>query len=743
MLIYRVALSAFKMNKYKSNNDCISELVLNNLPIGILKFDSEGNCSYVNQLIYSLFNLNDSYYNCTNTNFFNLFQESIHYDDKIKESNICKNFLSSLQTSESTSRVYNKRKDEYRWTIIKRIFLKRLNTNTLSYMYTLEDIHEIKKLEIQVKNQTSKVEESHKEKSSFLTNMSHEIRTPLNGIIGMLTLLEETELSLNQQDYISMVKECSFNLMTIINDILDYSKLEANKITLDIKPMNIRECIESTNDIIISKIYEKSLDYHFTIDSQIPNYIYGDSNRIKQILLNLLSNSVKFTEKGDIFINVYLVSYQEYNAHHKNKHQNVKNNLILRIEPSDSSSDLQSSSSDLQIINIPLIQQNKGKMPAQQGDILYIRFDIIDTGCGIDKEDYNKLFKSFSQIETNITTKLHQGTGLGLVISKELTELMNGVLWLDKSSIDNGSTFSFIIPITKCYDEPQQKHNENQIPSELILQGMNVLIVDDNLYNRMGLTGMVTKWGMKAYAFSDGEEALYYTNLYKFDLGLIDICMPKMSGLTFAIKLREQSQFNNKNIPLIALSSLGDKVTNNINYFKTHLIKPIKETQLKKVCVDILQHTSPVSFNTTIAKNQNDIISDEYYKDQISIIVAEDSYVNQKVLVSFLNKLGYLNIQVVENGKQCLDSVLKNHYDIIFLDIRMPIMNGDIVLKKLLEYYAQHPNKDKSYVIAVTAYSLKDDKDKYLNLGFNDYIPKPITIHQLKQSLNNFIKYSL
>lgn len=717
MLIYRVALSAFKMNKYKSNNDCISELVLNNLPIGILKFDSEGSCSYVNHLVYSLFNLNDSYYNCTNTNFFNLFQESIHYDDKIKESNICKNFLSSLQTSESTSRIYNKRKDEYRWTIIKRIFLKRLNTSTLSYMYTLEDIHEIKKLEIQVKNQTSKVEESHKEKSSFLTNMSHEIRTPLNGIIGMLTLLEETDLSLNQQDYISMVKECSFNLMTIINDILDYSKLEANKITLDIKPMNIRECIESTNDIIISKIYEKSLDYHFTIDSQIPNYIYGDSNRIKQILLNLLSNSVKFTETGDIFINLYPVSYQEYNAHYKNKHPNE----------TPLHNDLQSSSSDLQITH--------------QGDILYMRFDIIDTGCGIDKQDYHKLFKSFSQIETNITSKLHQGTGLGLVISKELTELMNGVLWLDKSSTDDGSTFSVIIPVTKCHDEPQQKHNE--IPSELILQGINVLIVDDNLYNRMGLTGMVTKWGMKAFAFSDGEEALYYTNLYKFDLGLIDICMPKMSGLTFAIKLREQSGFNNKNIPLIALSSLGDKVTNNVNYFKTHLIKPIKETQLKKVCIDILQHTSSVSFNTTIQKNQNDIISDEYYKDQISIIVAEDSYVNQKVLVSFLNKLGYLNIQVVENGKQCLDSVLKNHYDIIFLDIRMPIMNGDIVLKKLLEYYARHPNKDKSYVIAVTAYSLKDDKDKYLNLGFNDYIPKPITIHQLRQSLNNFIKYSL
>jgi signal transduction histidine kinase/DNA-binding response OmpR family regulator len=718
------------MNKYKSNNDCISELVLNNLPIGILKFDSENNCSYVNQLIYSLFNLNDSYYNCTNTNFFNLFQESIHYDDKIKESNICKNFLSSLQTSESTSRIYNKRKDEYRWTIIKRIFLKRSNTSTLSYMYTLEDIHEIKKLEIQVKNQTSKVEESHKEKSSFLTNMSHEIRTPLNGIIGMLTLLEETDLSLNQQDYISMVKECSFNLMTIINDILDYSKLEANKITLDIKPMNIRECIESTNDIIISKIYEKSLDYHFTIDSQIPNYIYGDSNRIKQILLNLLSNSVKFTETGDIFINLYPVSYQEYNAHYKNKHPNE----IPLHNASNSSSDIQSSSSDLQSSSSDL-------QITKQDHILYMRFDIIDTGCGIDKQDYHKLFKSFSQIETNITSKLHQGTGLGLVISKELTELMNGVLWLDKSSTDDGSTFSVIIPVTKCHDEPQQKHNE--IPSELILQGINVLIVDDNLYNRMGLTGMVTKWGMKAFAFSDGEEALYYTNLYKFDLGLIDICMPKMSGLTFAIKLREQSGFNNKNIPLIALSSLGDKVTNNVNHFKTHLIKPIKETQLKKVCIDILQHTSSVSFNTTIQKNQNDIISDEYYKDQISIIVAEDSYVNQKVLVSFLNKLGYLNIQVVENGKQCLDSVLKNHYDIIFLDIRMPIMNGDIVLKKLLEYYARHPNKDKSYVIAVTAYSLKDDKDKYLNLGFNDYIPKPITIHQLRQSLNNFIKYSL
>jgi CheY-like chemotaxis protein len=534
--------------------------------------------------------------------------------------------------------------------------------------------------------------------------MSHEIRTPLNGIIGMLTLLEDTKLSNDQYDYISMIKECSFNLMTIINDILDYSKLEVGKISLDVKPMNLRECIESTNDIVLSKIYEKSLEYSFNIDPEISCNIYGDQNRIKQVLLNLLSNSIKFTDKGSIYINVKNLSMSQYTT-------------LLSVHCHKENKCLESS------------------YPNQK----FLRFDIVDTGCGIDHDDKKKLFKSFSQINGQLTSKIYQGTGLGLAISKELVELMNGCIWLDWSEVSKGSKFSFVLPIKEC----QEQECQNEV-CENVLKDARVLIVDDNLHNRISLSGLITKWGMKAHAFSNAEEALHFSRLAPFDIGLIDICMPKTDGISFAQKLRTQKEFNNETFPLVALSSLGDKIASTSKYFKTHLIKPIKESKLKKICVDLLQKrtiTSSVSQNNQSTSKQyifqNHLVE---VKDNIRILLAEDVYINQKVVISFLNKIGFSNIQVVENGQQCIDLIKNNQFDIILLDIRMPIMNGEAVLKELIEYYQINTNKRKPYIVAVTAYCLREDKAKYLDMGFDDYIPKPITIDDLTRCFNTFIE---
>jgi signal transduction histidine kinase/DNA-binding response OmpR family regulator len=578
-------------------------------------------------------------------------------------------------------------------------------------MYTLQDVNENKLLEIQLRNETLRSEQAYNHKSIFLANMSHEIRTPLNGIIGMLTLLEDTKLTNDQQDYILMVKECSYNLMTIINDILDYSKLEVGKISLDIKPMNLQECIESTNDIVLSKIYEKSLEYTTNIDNSLPSLIYGDPNRIKQILLNLLSNSIKFTDKGTIFINIESISGDDYELL-KNKYSQytIVNNVLENSIGSDN------------------LCVNK----------IYLRFDITDTGCGIDQSDMQKLFKSFSQVDNHITSKIYQGTGLGLAISKELVELMGGFIWLDSSEVNTGSRFSFILPTMECCD----KIISDEI-SDSVLNNANVLIVDDNLHNRISLTGMVTKWGMKPYVFSNGEEALHFTRLTKFDIGLIDICMPKMDGISFATKLREQNEFNNMEFPLIALSSLGDKNANKSKHFKTQVIKPIKETKLKRICIDLLQTRNthiqtesviqkPLSLDKYII--QNDLSE---LKSNVRILLAEDVYINQKVVVSFLNKIGYDNIQVVENGQQCIDIAINNPFDIILLDIRMPIKNGEVVLQELNNFYS---NKRRPYIIAVTAYCLREDKERYLNMGFDDYIPKPITIDELSKCLNKFIE---
>jgi len=709
------------MNLFQEIDEDIT-LLLDNLPMGIVRLNSKKTCIYANKFIYNILDVTS----CEEIN--HTLKVCVHEDDRETENKLCLDFLNHLVESESTFRLYNKFKNEYRWMSIKRTFIRPTDSNnSFSFMYTLQDIHDNKLMEINLRNETIKAEQAYNHKSIFLANMSHEIRTPLNGIIGMLTLLEDTPLSSDQQDYISMVKECSFNLMTIINDILDYSKLEVGKISLDVKPMNLQECIESTNDIVLAKIYEKSLEYTYNIQQEIPCFINSDSNRIKQVLLNLLSNSIKFTDVGTIFLNVEMITNEEYDLLYKMNHTTIihKQDTVL---DSDSSK-----------------------------NYVCLRFDITDTGCGIDSNDYIKLFKSFSQVDNRLTSKIYQGTGLGLAISKELIELMNGCLWLDWSEVSKGSRFSFILKTEICNQEIiNYEENENDV---MLLRNKNVLILDDNVYNRISVAGMISKWGMKAYSFSNTEEALYFSKITKFDIGLIDVCMPKIDGPTFASKLREQNEFNNKHFPLIALSSIGDKISSLSKYFKINLVKPIKENKLKHICIDALKyHSHSISSNPDLNDNSNPLENhslcnfnqktlDCYIinnninelKDNVRILLAEDIYINQKVITSFLNKMKFHNIQVVENGQQCVDLIHESDFEIILLDIRMPIMNGEIALQHITKFYQQRTSKTKPYIVAVTAYCLKEDKEKYLNMGFNDYIPKPVSYNDLLNCMNNYI----
>lgn len=697
---------------------------LDNISVGIICFDEAKKCIYTNQYIIDFFGEN----NMSNTNMLTIYRASVHNDDRTNEIERCNEFFDNGIDNQSTIRIYNQKLREYRWMMNKRSVIKDLDNTNKLYMYTLCDIQENKLLEIKLRDKSLKAEESYNHKSIFLANMSHEIRTPLNGIIGMLTLLEDTELNNEQEDYISMIKECSYNLMSIISDILDYSKLEVGKIKLDIKSMSLYECIETTNDIVLSKIYEKSLLYNYNISYDIPEYIYGDINRIKQIILNLLSNSIKFMERGNILLDVKNISSQEFNFFY-NKY---KSNIVCYSYLMDE-----------------IYKNIKDKDKIDKSNVIYLRFDVSDSGCGIDNLDTEKIFESFSQVNNSLTTKIYPGTGLGLSICKELVELMGGVIWLDWSELGKGSKFSFILPFYKC--ENDCSSCESEIKDD-VLKNANVLIVDDNVHNRISLSGIMNKWGMNPHVYSNGEEALYFSRIINFDIGLIDICMPKMDGLTFAMKFRNQEEYNNKTIPLIALSSLGDKIEINSKYFKTNLIKPIKESKLKNICIDVLQkriikHENKIENKIeNIIENDSEIL-DKYIihnnlldlKTNVRILIAEDVYINQKVIVSFLNKLGFNNIQVVDNGKLCLDLAKSNDFDIILLDIIMPIMNGEIVLQELIKYYSKHQGL-KPYIIAVTAYCLREDKKNYINMGFDDYIVKPVNINELKKCLGNYIE---
>lgn len=386
-------------------------------------------------------------------------------------------------------------------------------------------------------------EEVYNRKNYFFANATNDIRT----LLGMLTLLKYTKLDNEQKEYMNKIRECSSNLMSIINDILDYSKLEAGKMSLYFNKFNIKKTIESVNDIISCEIYENEQYYNFRIEENIPENLIGDQNRIKQILINLLSNSIKFTEK--------------------------KGNILLSIT----------------------IEHNKeryGYTHDENDKRLLIKFSIKDSGCGINKDEQDKIFIAFYQLENS--SKVYQGSGLGLALCKDLVELMDGKIWLENSVPNLGSEFCFLIPFEVGKEQISSDINQN------ILLKKNILIVDDNLQNRIYLTKLCGKWGMIPHPFSNPQEALYFTKINKYDLGLIDICMPNFDGINFAKQFCEQNITNHKT-PLIALSSLGPYKLKNIDtYFISHLVKPISELNLQKEILDVF---STIQRKNTVFEN--------------------------------------------------------------------------------------------------------------------------------------------
>jgi len=647
--------------------------ILENLNLGILQYDYNTKEIYMNGYM-NIFNklLDENMFLC---------KTYIHIEDYNINNNKDINFIKNKEASDNECRILNK-DGNYNWYKIKRKFYKDI------YLYSFDNIDLIKKLEFELIEAKIQSDNLYNHKGLFLASMSHEIRTPINGIIGMMTLLEDTVLSYDQKNYIEMLRECSLNLMTIINDILDYSKLEAKKVSLDNSCFDIRDCIESANDILSSKIHEKKIEYNYSFSDNTPYYIYSDYNRIKQIILNLLSNSIKFTEKGHIILN-------------------ITSNYI--------------------------------------DEDVFLKFSIIDTGCGIEKSEQAKLFDSFSQI-LNKENKILQGTGLGLAISKELINLMNGDIWIDWSEINKGTRFCFTIKTKKCELINDEKSNQD----ENILRNKSVFILDDRIVNRLSLAAMVQRWGMKVQTYSDPKEALYLLKTNDYDLGLVDICMhPHMNGKDFGIKLQESGC----NIPLIAISSLGDNIDESNTIFKSHHTKPIKENKLKKTCISILQLSKYKYKEPYVKKSQlneyisNNNLNNNIIKNDIRILLVEDVLINQRVVISFLAKIGYKNVDISDNGKQCLEMMKIKKYDIILLDIRMPIIDGTTVIKYIMNYYNNNIigeykllNIRKPYVIAVTAYCLKEDYEKYISMGFDDYIPKPININALNICMNACIE---